>query len=45
VEQGVAVGAVDVSLAGEPVSHAALVTLKPVGEGGVWTKLVGTRGL
>ena len=43
--QGSAVGAVNVSLAGEPLSHAALVTLKPVAEGGVWTKLVGTLGL
>ncbi|HEX5049998.1 MAG TPA: serine-type D-Ala-D-Ala carboxypeptidase, partial [Gammaproteobacteria bacterium] len=45
VEQGTAVGAVDVSLGGEPVSHAALVTLKPVGEAGVWTKLAGSLGL
>jgi hypothetical protein len=39
------VGAVDVSLGGQPLSHAALVTLRPVAEGGVWTKLVGTLGL
>jgi D-alanyl-D-alanine carboxypeptidase (penicillin-binding protein 5/6) len=45
VEQGTAVGAVNVSLGGEPVSHAALVTLKPVAEGGVWTKLAGSLGL
>ncbi|HET8698583.1 MAG TPA: hypothetical protein VFO94_13905 [Gammaproteobacteria bacterium] len=45
VAQGTTVGAVDVSLGGEPLSHAALVTLKPVAEGGVWTKLVGTLGL
>jgi D-alanyl-D-alanine carboxypeptidase (penicillin-binding protein 5/6) len=45
VAQGTAVGAVDVSLGGESLSHATLVTLKPVAEGGVWTKLVGTLGL
>ena len=45
VAQGTAVGAVNVSLGGERLSHADLVTLKPVGEGGVWTKLVGTLGL
>jgi D-alanyl-D-alanine carboxypeptidase (penicillin-binding protein 5/6) len=45
VAQGTAVGAVDVSLGGQPLSHATLVTLKPVAEGGVWTKLVGTLGL
>lgn len=45
VAQGTAVGAVNVSLGDEPLSHAALVTLKPVTEGGVWTKLVGTLGL
>jgi serine-type D-Ala-D-Ala carboxypeptidase (penicillin-binding protein 5/6) len=43
--QGTAVGAVNVSLGGEPLSHAVLVTLKSVTEGGVWTKLVGTLGL
>ncbi|HZF28321.1 MAG TPA: D-alanyl-D-alanine carboxypeptidase family protein [Gammaproteobacteria bacterium] len=43
--QGTAVGAVNVSLGGAPLSHASLVTLKPVTEGGVWTKLVGTLGL
>jgi D-alanyl-D-alanine carboxypeptidase (penicillin-binding protein 5/6) len=45
IERGKAVGAVNVSLDGEPVSHAQLVTLKPVAEGGVWTKIVGTLGL
>jgi D-alanyl-D-alanine carboxypeptidase (penicillin-binding protein 5/6) len=41
---GARVGAVRVALAGRPVRDMSLIALKPVGEGGTWTKLVDGLG-
>jgi D-alanyl-D-alanine carboxypeptidase (penicillin-binding protein 5/6) len=40
LREGTPVGEVKISLAGRPISRAALVALEPVPEGGLWTKVV-----
>lgn len=44
VAQGTPVGTVNVSLAGNPLQQLPLIALKPVAEGGTWTKLVDELG-
>jgi D-alanyl-D-alanine carboxypeptidase (penicillin-binding protein 5/6) len=45
LREGTRVGQVNVSFAGKPLSSLPLVSLAPVIEGGVWTKVVDEIGL
>jgi D-alanyl-D-alanine carboxypeptidase (penicillin-binding protein 5/6) len=45
LREGTRVGQVNVSFEGRPLSSQPLVSLKPVAEGGVWTKVVDGIGL